>query len=329
MAKTLLKSYWDSGNLHFAQSVSGGSAYIQLDDAPILGGLVRGTIYCVDSINGLDTYNGLTWGSPFLTIAKAVATCSAGDTILIRGYGASTSVSTNRTNSFNEAVTCNKSGVSFIGIGPTTNDAIWTAPDTTAPCLTLTGTDCLVYGVRFCPPVANAAVSLSGAYQTRIVKCRFQGKTNSYYGILTDGNNANVRVEDCDFQYINTASNGYAIYGQTYTSGENSGWQIIGNRFDSNTNHISCRLRQSYVVGNIFGDYGYLAAGAGQVTTTLDIHGANVGANIVTQNHFCAAYAKSGLYGGTNDSWAGNYCTDRSHGSQVDATTGISILAPA
>lgn len=334
MASALIKSYWSGGNLHFKQRITGGSAYVQFDDVPLVN-TQRGTTYCVDSVNGLDTYNGLTWSTPFLTITKAVATCSAGDTILLRGSGSSTSSTTNGAASFVEAVSCSKSGVSFIGIGPTSNEAIWSAA-ADGVCLTLTGTDCLVQNIRFRPPAwgsgTPAAISLSGAYQTVIDHCRFQGKTGSWYGILTDGNNANVKIINNEFAYINTATYGTAIKGAGYTVGENSGWIVSGNNFQSNLNHIVCRMRQSFITGNYFAAGGLAANNADSATLTvlgIDIHGATGGCNIVTQNYLGSLYHQACYYGGTNDDWCGNWVSDRTHTSEVDATTGISKAAPS
>jgi hypothetical protein len=292
-----------------------------------------GNVFYVDSVLGSAANRGKSWATAKKTITTALALCSAGDTIVIKGKGSSTSATTNRSGSFNEAVSCSLNGIKFIGVGPVGNEAIWSAPDTTAPCLTITGTDCLVYGIRFAPPVANAAISLSGAYQTRIENCHFQGKTGSYYGILTDGNNANVQVINNIFAYINTATYATAIKGSGYSVGENSGWIVQGNTFQSNLNHIVCRMRQSFIINNFFAAGGLAANNADSATLTvlgIDLHGATGGCNIVTGNFLGSLYHQACYYGGTDDSWSGNFCTDRSHATPyVDATTGISITAPA
>ena len=85
-------------------------------------------------------------------------------------------------------------------------------------------------------------------------------------------------------------------------------------------------------MGNILPAGGLAAAGTYSATLTvlgIDVHGAAQGYNIVTQNMLGSLYHQACYYGGTADEWSGNFCVDRSHGTQVDATTGLSILAPA
>lgn len=283
----------------------------------------KGNVWYVDS-TVTASGSGVSWARAFKTITEGEAAAAAGDIILASG-------------SFSEAVTLNLAGVKLLGVGPTTNRALWTAA-ADAKCLTISAVDCHVEGFRFRPPAYSAGVpagiSLSGAYQTQIIGCRFQGKAGSYVGILTDGNNANVLVEGCEFYYLNnvTTVNGTAILGSGYTVGENSGWIVRNNFFHSNINHINCRMRQSFIVGNFFAAGGLAADNSNSATLTvlgLDIHGAVGGNNVVTQNFFGSLYHQACYYGGTNDAWAGNFCVDRTHATQVDATTGISILAPA
>jgi len=281
---------------------------------------LEGTNYYVNS-GVTASGNGKSLDYAFKTITEAAAVAVAGDSIYIKG-------------SFNEAVTVAVAGVRIVGIGTTTNRALWTAPDTTAPCLTISAAaDVWVENIRFRPPVANAAISLVGAsHQFTVKNCRFQGKTGSYYGIKTDGSQANVHILDSEFWYINTATYGTAIYGATYATAEPTGWIVQGNKFHSNLNHIVCRMRQSVITDNVFGAGGLAADGSTSATLTvlgIDIHGATGGINIVTANFLGGLYHQAHYYGGTSDSWSGNFCTDRTHSTQVDATTGISILAPA
>jgi hypothetical protein len=164
-----------------------------------------------------------------------------------------------------------------------------------------------------------------------------QGKTGSLYGILTDGAQANVHVEDNEFMYINTAS-AYAIKGAGYVSGDPTGWVIERNKFHSNTNHLVMASRQGFIRENVFAAVGIGPTGAAALTVLgIDLSGGSsgVGANIVTRNDLGGLYhtacynpaiATVGAPG--SDEWSGNFCADRSHATQVDATTGISKLAP-
>jgi hypothetical protein len=287
----------------------------------------RGTIYFVDTAVAASG-DGLSWAGAFKTMAEAIAVIVAGDTILFTG------------SILNEAVTItSKAGVSIIGVGTTTNQALWTSTVNDSVCLTLAGSaDCLIENIRFRPPPgtstnAPAAISLTGASHNVIIRgCRFQGKANSYYGILTDGAQSNVHILDNEFWYINTATYGTAIKGTGYASAEPAGWIIEGNKFHSNLNHLVCRLRQSIVRNNVFAAQGLAADGSTSATLTvlgIDIHGATGGCNIVTRNDLAGLYHQAHYYAGTNDEWSGNYCADRTHATQVDATTGISKVAPA
>jgi hypothetical protein len=280
----------------------------------------EGTFYYVNS-GVTASGNGKSLTYAYKTITEAVAVAVAGDTIYIKG-------------SFNEAVGVTVAGLRLIGIGTTTNRALWTAPNTTAPCLTITAAaDVWVENIRFRPPVANAAISLVGAsHQATIKNCRFQGKTGSYYGILTDGSQANVHILDSEFWYINTATYGTAIKGATYATAEPAGWIVEGNKFHSNLNHIVCRMRQSIIRENVFAEAGLAADGSTSASLTvlgIDIHGATGGCNVVTRNDLGAVYNQTYYYAGTNDQWAGNFCQDRTETTEVDATTGISKTVPA
>jgi hypothetical protein len=281
---------------------------------------VEGTNYYVNSaVTASGSCKSLATACKTITAAQALAV--AGDTIFIKG-------------SFNEAVTLtSKAGVRFIGIGTTTNRALWTAPDTTAPALTIAASaDVWVENIRFRPPVANAAISLTGAsHQATIKNCRFQGKTGSKYGILTDGSQANVHILGNEFFYINTATGAYAIYGETYATAEPAGWILEGNKFHSNLNHLVCRLRQSIVRENVFAAGGLAADGSTSATLTvlgIDISGATGGINTVTRNDLGGLYHTAHYKPGTSDEWSGNFCADRTHATQVDATTGISKTVP-
>src|SRR5271157_2673438 len=273
-----------------------------------------GEIWYADNTTGTDAGAGTSWATATKTIEEAVLKASSGDTVFILG-------------SFNENVTLATTAIRLIGVGSTTAQSLWTAP-TDNVCLTITAPDCVVKNIRFRPPAYGsgvpAAISLSGAWQTIIDGNRFQGRSGSWYAILTDGNNANVRVINNDFDYMNTASHGTAIKGTGYTVGENSGWLIDGNRFGSDAYHIVCRFRQSVIQNNTFSAYGLKADNSmGAPTTCIDISGSAYGANLVTKNTFGTPYTTALYTSAVNDSWVGNYTY-----SSVTAPYGLSIGVP-
>lgn len=270
--------------------------------------------------------NGKSWNTAYKTLAEAQAVLAAGDTLLVKAAA------------LNEALTVSVAGVTIWGVGPTTNRALWTAPADSF-CIKLNAvSDCLIGNIRFRPAAYSAgvpsAIWLSGSGNNHIiVGNRIQGKAGSWYGILTDGQQSNVHILDNEFWYMNTATYGTAIKGITYTADVvPSGWIIDSNRFHSNLNHIVCRMRQSMITNNFLPAGGLAAAGTSSATLTvlgIDLSGTNSQYNVVTRNHLGSLYHQACYYGGTGDEWAGNFCVDRTHATQVDATTGISILAPA
>lgn len=305
----------------FVRQIPGGFFSLVSED------LYPGKVIWVNATTGSNTNNGGP-DDPLATVAAAILLCEDdGDTILVRG-------------NISEAVTVTSgcTGLRIIGVGTGPTQTTWTSATTDATCITVNATDCLIRNIKFRPPVyasgTPAAIKLSGAHQTRIEKCRFQGRAGSFYGIHSDGNNANCVIMDNDFWYLNnvTTISGTAIGGSGYTVGENSGWIVCNNRFHSNSNHIVCRMRQSFIIENYFASTGLLANNTTGTATvlTLDLGSATTGGcNVVTRNHFGCLYHVACLVSAPNDSWSGNFCTDRSHPTQVDATTGISILVPA
>jgi hypothetical protein len=254
------------------------------------------------------------------TIAEAVTLAVAGDTIYIKG-------------SFSEAVTVAVAGVRIVGIGSTPHRAQWTSATDTKT-LTITAADVVVENIRFAPPTYTAGIPasiyLNGAPYAVIKNNRFQGKTGSWYAIYTSGDCDNTQILNNQFYYMNTATYGTAI--KSLDTADISGMVIDGNEFQSNVNHIVAPMKQSRITNNILPAGGLAAAGTYSATLTvlgIDIHGAASGYNIVTQNQLGGLYHQAHYYGGTGDEWNGNFCKDRSHATQVDATTGISILAPA
>ena len=263
-----------------------------------------GTVRYVNSATGNNSNDGLSSGSPFLTITAALADSAAGDTVAILG-------------SFSEAVTCNKAGVSFIGMGTGPVGATWTAPTVAASfCLSLTAANCLVANIKFRPVIYTtsgtpSAILLGNASYTRIIGCRFQGQTGSYAAIYSPVcNSDNVEVIGCEFVYMNTTTYGAAILGVEAGGLSYSAWKITGNYFTSCVTAINICGRACVIEDNHFAINGVSAAGAvGAVCTkALDLSGTAGGANNVHGNFLGGAYGVS-LYvvGATGDDWAGNF----------------------
>lgn len=286
-----------------------------------LATLNSGDVFYVDSVNGSDTGNlGKSWDDAFATITKAVSCMGAGDTCLIKG-------------SFTEAVTLAYAGMSIIGADNGPYGARWTgAAD--AKCVSITAANCYIANIRFQPPAYSAgipcAIYLAGGTYCTIERCRFQGKTGSWYAIYTNGDCDNTVIQDNEFVYMNTSTYGTAI--KSSGAADITGMRILRNRFNSNLNHIVAPMKSSSIIGNELPGGGLAANGSYSATLTvlgIDVHGAASGYNVITQNHLGSLYHQACYYAGTGDEWNGNYVKDRTHTTQVDATTGISILAPA
>jgi hypothetical protein len=282
----------------------------------------------VDPVSGSDTNNGTAWSTGFKTMAHAIEVCDVYDII---GFAGTIK---------EDSLTLATPSVVIVGLGPDPAANVWQQADVYAASKTLlnvTAINCAMANMKIRPPAYLASgvpkgIALSGAYQFKFFNNLVQGRAGSYFGLYTDGNNANVRIKGNRFLYINTADYGIAIGGGGYTVGENSGWVVEDNFFHSNLNHIVARMRQSFIIRNHFAAGGLAADGSNSATLTvlgIDIHGATGGNNVVTQNFLGSLYDQACYYGGTNDAWAGNFCQDRTHATQVDATTGISKVVPA
>lgn len=294
---------------------------VQMTSALLLQILATGSsqnTWIVNSATGNDNNSGQAVDEAFKSISEAASRVQAGGTIYIQG-------------SFNEAVNIAQPGVSLIGAGSTSNRALWTAPDTVAPCLTVSAAaDVVASNLRFRPPLGNSAISLVGASNQFLLDgCRIQGKTGSYNGILTDGGQSNVKLTDNEFFYINTAAtHGHAILGSGYVTAEPVGWIIEGNIFSSNTYHIVCRMSRSTIINNVFAGIGLTAVPSSAAPSMgIDISGATVsgaGCNIVSKNVLGGAYTTALYVSGTNDDWTGNYSLSNA-GTCVN---GITLAVP-
>ncbi len=261
----------------------------------------NGDTWYVDSTDGDDDYNGKSWSTAFATIAVAVAAAAAGDTIFLLG-------------SFDEEVTVSLAGLKLIGAGVGPNQTVWTGAADEV-CLKLSAENCLVRNIKFRPPAYSsgtpAAIQLGNASYAEIVGCRFQGKAASHKAIYSPVcNSDNVRIEGCEFIYMNTATHGVAILGVEAGGLSYSGWKILGNIFNSCVTAIDINGRICVVAGNTIMEYGIAAAGTlGAVLALgIDLAGTSSGANAVWGNQLGGTYNAT-LYkvGASGDQWGGNY----------------------
>ena len=278
---------------------------LSMSQLMVLAGMHPGDSWFVDSTvsTGRD---GSSWGNACKTLAAVYAKAAAGDTIYMKG-------------SFNEAVNCTKEGLSFVGVGNRNRQCLWTAPTGAAAyCLTAGAAYINVQGIYFKAPAYSvsgvpAALKLSGANYLTVNGCKFQGQIASYnaiYSAVCDSDN--VTIEDCEFNYFNTATNGCAILGVEAGGLSYSGWKLERCKFGSNLKHLNVNMRNSWIHDCTFPVGGIDPAGAMQAALTdlcIDLSGTSSGGNHVGPgNSFGGAYTSSLYVGGAAaDNWAGNY----------------------
>lgn len=287
-----------------------------------LNGVFTGTARFVNSVTGSDGYDGLSADRPYATIAAAVADASAGDTIYLKG-------------TFNEAVTCSLAGLRFIGTGTVPRETSWTAPTVAGSfCLKLAAAYCEVANIYFKPVIYTSSgipsgIYLSGANWSFIHDCRFQGQTGSYKAIYSPVcDSDNVRIQDCEFMYMNTATHGAGIYGVEAGGLSYSGWNIERCKFNSCITGIDLNMRCGTIKDCEFDYVGIDASGAtGNIQTVgLDVSGTSSTGNCITGNRFGGTYAVARYVPSAGgDNWMGNYAAI----TVTTAPNGLTVLAPA
>jgi hypothetical protein len=275
-----------------------------------------GTTYFVDPTNGRDGNEGTSPDTARKTMAYAISQVEAGDTIAFTGT------------ILEDGLTLATDNVRIVGLGTSPRANVWqqaaatvTTGDITL--LTVTGKNCTLANIRFRAPTgtstAKTAVALSGATGLTIEHCQFTGRTGSYYGIDAGFDSDGVTISDCLFANFNTATYGTAIYGNTYTNNVcGSKWLIENCTFTGNLLHLSCRLRESVIRGNVFNAVGLGTNGSISLTATtkINLSGTAAGGNAVTGNMLGGTYSHAAGYTeATDDNWAGNFITAGASGA--------------
>jgi hypothetical protein len=119
------------------------------------------------------------------------------------------------------------------------------------------------------------------------------------YGIQTSGGLTGVTVGNCIFRGCTTTAFS-SITGAGI--GTNQIYNIYGNRFIDNINHIVAPLNQGVIQGNIFGNF---------TTASINLSG-GTGNNMITGNLLSGTYSSAGGYtrAAASDNWAGNLTPD-------------------
>jgi hypothetical protein len=167
-------------------------------------------------------------------------------------------------------------------------------------------------------PAATASVVLyrdggSGDEERDSSHASFYGMRfdSSPMGIQASGGPAFITVSGCLFARATTTAIANTVGAGI---GTNLNWNIVGNRFFSNVNHIVVPTSGANIVGNTF---------QAHTTMAIDLNG-GVATNNISENALSGTYSIAGGYrgAGAGDQWAGNY-------NELSATVGITSADPA
>ena len=282
-------------------------------------GTGKGNVLFVNTADGNDKRDGESWDRALLTMAKGISKAVAGDTIIFTG-------------TLTEACTLAKDDITILGAMPVLKANWWKESAADDDLLTITGSRCTIANVYINVPTAGGrGIVLSGADYTRVLGCKFQGRTGSHHGISTDGTNDNCQIIGNEFSFLNTATHGCAIFGHTYTADiVDGGWLVEDNIFHNGLRHLYARARSWVIRRNIFQAVGIGADGlALTATTKINLSGAQSGYNNLYDNQFGGDFSNTGGYtaSAASDDWAGNFSSDTAEAEVGD--NGITIAQPS
>jgi len=154
------------------------------------------------------------------------------------------------------------------------------------------------------------------ASHVEVTGCRFAGVASTDTGIKFGSTSYteivnNAYIHDNDFQGCATAIG-------EHSAGLQFRMELIGNRFQSNTNHVTLGGYNAMILGNHFGLW---------TTTSVNLTG-GTGSNVVTGNYLHGDYstASNHYVAGTNDEWGGNWSSDE---AETEVLNAITVAIPA
>lgn len=268
--------------------------------------------------------DGLSWERPKLLIQDALNLCTAAGATAVtaRGmhrvyvgpgyYAENLTTPTNTLGPFGELIAYSPSDVSRGATSLASADGV-----TDTPVITVLARGWRISGFEISGPTGEAAIKLDStngnAAYTQIDHCKISG---GLHGIDAIDAPAYVRIYDNLFTFVDpdNATGGRAI---TSTDGINCNiWEIIGNIFVANGNHIcfeAVQAPQSFtIMHNVF--HSQFA------NEKIDLSTNGVW-NVITQNFMGGEYSRGGGY------WAG--ATSQWYGNYANVAGGITRIAPA
>lgn len=269
----------------------------------------RGRTLYVDAVDGADGNDGLSWERPKLTMASAFTSVKSGETIRFRGKvkeQISTPVQVHDVTIIGDSPRHRHADVQPVDPYGKSHGASWATPDSptaTTPLLNVRQQGWRFVNILFDAPSDDACVELTSdagsgnderdGSHAAFYDCRLvDGQT----GILSTGGQANVLVDGCTFKGLTTA----ILCGSTAIR-VNQYWDIRGNRFLNNTNHVKSSFNFSTITDNVFGNF---------TTTSIKTteNAGQGGDNVICRNALAGTYSNAGGYtGAASDEWGGNY----------------------
>lgn len=270
--------------------------------------VVQGTVHYVDAADGVNGNDGLSWDRPLLTMAQAFSNVSSGDTIVFRGKileQIATPVQVHDVTVIGAANRTRHADTQPVDPDGRTHGASWqpvAVEVATTPCVEVRQQGWRFINILFDAPSDDAAVRLlsnaaSGnserdASHASFLGCKF---ANGTMGIESDGGQAHVLVDDCEF---NNLTDGIKCANTSVRV--NQYWTIRNSIFMNNTNHIRSSLTYSEIKGNTFGKF-----------TTISIDPAFNSSqgtdNVIWGNYLSGTYSDAAYVPGTDNEWGGNF----------------------
>lgn len=232
------------------------SQFVTLDplgNVPTIGVtdvITTGSTFFVDSNNGSDTNDGLTPDTPLVTLAAAVALCTAnkGDVIYLMP-GHSESIST--------SVSVNKAGVSILGMANSFNKPLFAFDTSTSAEILLPSAGLTIRNVEFQCNVDSQVnmVRIAGANYVTLENCTFTmdaGGTQALIGVnladATDGH----RIRGCRFISTNAGASAAIEIGAATTNLEIFDCYIYGDFSDAGIHNPTGNIATTLDIRNNF-----------------------------------------------------------------------------
>lgn len=275
-----------------------------------------GSQWFVDTVNGSDGYDGTSPEQAFATMERAFDAVSRNDTIWFVG-----TVREQLTAPLTGVDGTACTGVSIYGMagGGVRDDdgAKWTYPASGATAglalLTLRQQGWTVGNFLMTPePTSGACIDLlreenaTNPDSSHFIATgmRFVGiDVTTTYGIQDNDGCSNVQIRNCEFYLLTTG-----IRGASTPIAVPLRWQVTGNRFIDNTNHISMSATDMVFANNLF-------MTEATVNINLIAVSAQGATNVVTGNVFHNQASditiSDGYTGSATDVWAQNFATDQ------------------